>query len=136
MGYIKKEDGSYETEIQYEERMCGVVCLYAAIVQTTALPHSYGIQHGWKWLSRILNLPVRRITASLILTFIETAGYEMYKKYPTQMPKLMKLLLADAIPKMPEASVASITRLQLFLDDTVLKTGSIPEPFGKHLKRK
>ena len=136
MGYTKKEDGSYETEIQYEERMCGVLSLYSAIVQTTALPHSYGIQYGWKWLSRMFNLPVRRISASLILTFIEMAGYEMYKKYPTQMPKLMTLLIREIIPRMPEASVASITRLQLFLEETVIKTGSIPEPFGKHLKKK
>jgi hypothetical protein len=116
--------------------MCGVLCLYAAIVQTTALPHSFGIENGWKWLSRMLNLPVRRITAALVLTFIETAGYEMYKKYPNQMPKLMKLLSEESIPKMPKASVASITRLQLFLEDTVTRTGSIPEPFGKFLKRK
>lgn len=113
-----------------------MLCLYAAIVQTTALPHSYGIEYGWKWFSRILNLPVRRITAALILTFIETAGYEMYKKYPTQMPKLVKLLSEEVIPKMPAASVASVTRLQLFLEDTVTKSGTIPVPFGKYLKKK
>ena len=71
LGYVKKDDGKYESEIQYGERMCGILSVYAAIIQTTALPHSYGISHGWTWMARILNMPPRRITGLLIITFLE-----------------------------------------------------------------
>jgi hypothetical protein len=115
--------------------MCGIVALYAAIVQTTALPHSYGISNGWTWLSRILNTPPRRITPLLLHTFLEVAGYDLYKQYPNQMPKVMRVLIQDVLPRMPEAAVASVTRLQLFLEETVIKSGTIPMPSGKHLKK-
>jgi hypothetical protein len=135
LGYIKTDE-KYETEIQYQERMCGILALYAAILQTTALPHSYGIENGWRWLARILNMPPRRITPLLLLTFLEITGFMLYKTFPQQMPKLMQLLIKEYIPRMPEASIASTTRLKLFLEENVLKRGTLPEPPGRDLTKK
>jgi hypothetical protein len=71
----------------------------------------------------------------LILTFLEIAGYEMYKAYPRQMKKLIQLLHDQVLPKMPEGAKATVTRLKLFLEDTVGKQECIPMPTGKNLKR-
>lgn len=122
-----------ETEIQYGERMCGIVALYAAVVQTDAsnpyliiVPNSYGIQHGWSWMARILNMKPRKLTPLLILTFLEIAGNRLLQQYGEQGKKLVHLIIEKSIPMMPASSVASTTKLKLFLEDTVFKQGTIP----------
>ncbi|KAJ3260315.1 hypothetical protein HK103_000950 [Boothiomyces macroporosus] len=115
-----------ETEIQYGERMCGIVALYAAVVQTDAIPNSYGIQHGWSWMARILNMKPRKLTPLLILTFLEIAGNKLLQQYGEQGKKLVHLIIEKSIPMMPASSVASTTKLKLFLEDTVFKQGTIP----------
>ncbi|KAJ3004534.1 hypothetical protein HKX48_001173, partial [Thoreauomyces humboldtii] len=62
------------------------------------------------------------------------AGHELLKAYGKQTIKLLQLLRNEYIPMVPEAAIATSTRLQLFLDE-VFKTGRIPQPDGKILQR-
>ncbi|KAJ3005534.1 Nuclear pore complex nucleoporin component, partial [Thoreauomyces humboldtii] len=70
LGY-KKVNGAWETLVQNGERMAGIIALYAAIVQTTLVPHSHAISEAWAWMARVLNGKPRRIASQLILVFLE-----------------------------------------------------------------
>ncbi|KAH6574995.1 hypothetical protein BASA62_002165 [Batrachochytrium salamandrivorans] len=132
-GY-KEIDGKLESEIQYGERMCGILSLYAAIVQTSNIPNSYNIANGWVWMSRILNMKPRRITTLLLYTFLEIAGNALVTTYKRQAIKLVRYIVQVLIPMAPAAANASTTRLALFLDETVLKTGNMPPFEGSALE--
>ncbi|KAL2919514.1 hypothetical protein HK105_201161 [Polyrhizophydium stewartii] len=134
IGYKEKDEGVLETEIQYGERMCGILSLYAAIVQTKSVPNNYGISNGWTWIARILNMKPRRITPLLLHTFLEVAGHELLKTYPRQAPKLIRYMVQVAIPMMPASANASTTRLKLFLEETALAKGTIDPYESSHLE--
>lgn len=100
--------------------MCGILSLYAAIIQTDAIPNSYGMENGWKWMARLLNMKPRKITPLLIHTFLVVAGSGLMKKYGTQARKLIHVIVEGIIPIIPTAAIASTTKLKLFLEETVL----------------
>ena len=76
----------------------------------------------------------RKITPSLINTFLLIAGYALVQSYSTQALKLARVLYDDMIPLFPVASLPSTTKLQLFLEETVLATGKFPVPVGQKMK--
>ncbi|OAJ44472.1 hypothetical protein BDEG_27697 [Batrachochytrium dendrobatidis JEL423] len=133
-GY-KEVDGSMETEIQYGERMCGILSLYAAMIQTTTVKNNHGIENGWKWMARILNMKPRRITPLLIHTFLEISGHSLVKTYNRQVLKMVRYIVQILIPMIPVAANASTTRLSLMLNETILRNGSIPVFEGSQLER-
>ena len=77
-GYKQSSDGQIESEDMFLHRMRGIVRLYAAIV-TSPLPpmdqahsHPHGLEHGWKWLARVLNMePHPTLTAASLGDFLE-----------------------------------------------------------------
>lgn len=59
-------------------RIRGIVRLYAAIISSPQLPmehfqkHPHGLEHGWAWLSRVLNMkPHPTLTAAALGDFLE-----------------------------------------------------------------
>ncbi|KAJ3180459.1 Nuclear pore complex nucleoporin component [Geranomyces variabilis] len=134
LGYRKNNDG-WETAEQYGERMAGILSLYAAIMQTTLFAdNAHGIQYAWLWLARALNAKPRRVTALLILTMLEIVGFELLQHYRKQAEKMLVFIRDEFLPRNPKESVASGTRLKLFIDE-VFKTGRIPPPEGKKLAK-
>ncbi|KAI8899894.1 GLE1-like protein-domain-containing protein [Globomyces pollinis-pini] len=127
LGY-KMTNGTFETELQYNERMCGIVSLYAAIIQTKVpnIPNPFGIQHAWTWLARILNMKPRKLTPQLIYTFLEITGNALINEYRHQAKKMILVIKDQFIPTIPAAAISSTTRLQSFLEETVIKNGTIP----------
>eukprot|EP00842_Homolaphlyctis_polyrhiza_P006682 jgi/Hompol1/7014/HPOL_005158-RA len=130
IGYQERdaETKELESEEQYSERMCGILSLYAAIIQTSAVPNNYGIAHGWTWLACIMNLKPRKITPLLLITFLEIAGNALLTKYKGQAKKLIRHIIDIVIPTIStnKKAIASTTRLGLWLEETVLKNGQIP----------
>ncbi|KAI8927632.1 GLE1-like protein-domain-containing protein [Entophlyctis helioformis] len=118
-GYKIADGQLSETDVQYEERMCGILSLYAAIVQTDNIPNSYGIAHGWTWIARILNLKPRKITPLLIHTFLDVAGHALFTTYKSQAWKLAMYIANVSLPIMPPSANASTTRLKLYLEEQV-----------------
>ncbi|KAJ3299748.1 Nuclear pore complex nucleoporin component [Borealophlyctis nickersoniae] len=136
-GY-RKNDNGWETEEQFGERMAGIIAFYAAIVQTKAVPHSYGMQHGWTWLARILNLKPRRITPLLVFRFLEIAGHELLKDYGAQARKIIQFIMGEymgVIGQMAKPPTASANRLLLFLQDNLKAAGTIPPHEGRTLEK-
>ena len=48
----------------------------------------------------------------------------------------MATMMQEVMPRFSKETTATTTRLQLFLEETVIKSRTIPEPPGRHLKRK
>jgi len=140
LGYeVKGSD--VESEDKYLKKLSGIVRLYAACIQTeipSHLPnkvHPHGLDHGWCWFSRILNLEPRpNVTATVLFDFLEVAGNALLNRYGTQFQKLLILLCQETIPKIesitPSESQSSVVRLKLLLED-VIKNGELNPPEGQ-----
>ena len=111
--------------------MAGILSLYAAVTQID-FPgnHPHGIANGWSWIARMLNLKPKRITAQLVLSFLQVAGFRLLQVYNRQFRKLLAVIKEDVLPKLPQESLASATRLQLFLMDYEQAGGVIAKPKG------
>ncbi|RDD47336.1 Nucleoporin GLE1 [Trichoplax sp. H2] len=138
LGYHVK-DGNIEDEDQYLKRMSGIIRLYAAIIQSTppqgpTHAHPHGIEYGWRWLARIVNMPpVPNVTATLIFDFLQVAGNKLNLTYGKQFGKLITLICKEYYPKLeavtPKSKRGPLSRLLLFLQDC-LKNRHIPKAEG------
>lgn len=136
LGYMFSE-GIVENQVMFLKRMSGIVRLYAALIQTPPLldkPHPHGIRNAWIWLSRLLNLaPQSDITATILVDFLEVAGYLMQKTYGKQFQKLIQILAVEFLPKIKLVTSAGsggpLQRLESFLAE-YFKKGSISQPSG------
>ncbi|RKP21988.1 GLE1-domain-containing protein [Rozella allomycis CSF55] len=134
VGYVKK-DGAFESEESYQERMSGVIALYAAILQ-----HDFkgnrpiGIERAWAWLARMLNSKPRRISPVLLLSFLNIAGFQFFKHFPNQFPKIIAYIEKEYLPLIPKESVAAKTRLSLWIQEYREKK-KITKPEGFTLVR-
>jgi nucleoporin GLE1 len=111
--------------------MAGILSLYAAVTQIE-FPgtHPHGIGNAWSWLARILNLKPKRITAQLVLSFLQVAGYRLLQVYNRQFRKMLLLIKEEVLQRLPQESLASATRLQLFVMDYEQAGGVIAKPKG------
>lgn len=119
-GYKVNEDGVIEKEIIYIERMCGIVSYYAALSALNILP-------GWEWISRLLNMPPRNITASLLMSFLYVYGHCFLKTYEIQARKVLHFVYKDYIPLCLKRDMASGKRLELWLEKGFIKDGCIKD---------
>ncbi|KAL7750052.1 hypothetical protein RI367_004567 [Sorochytrium milnesiophthora] len=115
-----------ETAALYTERMNGSVALWCAIIQTRPLSgrsNPYGIEHGWQWLARLLNLRPRSTTPEFVRTFLQIAGPAFLQRFPQQGPKLVAFIDSTYIAMCPKEAVAAATRLRMDLE-TYAKQGN------------
>jgi hypothetical protein len=85
-------------------------------------------------MARLLNIKPRKVTPLFLLAFLEIAGHSLVSKYGEQGAKLIHYIIEIIIPAIPKTAIASTTKLQLFLDETIIKTGSFPIPSGRNLE--
>jgi hypothetical protein len=81
-------------------------------------------------MSRILNMPPRPITPSLITVFLEVCGDKYLRMYGAQARKVIQLLMNDFIPLIPQQGISGTSRLKTLLED-YLRTGQLPPPNGR-----
>jgi hypothetical protein len=83
--------------------------------------HPFGIDKGWTWLARFVNLPPHPATATCLLTFLEIAGHALLSAYPRQTKKILHLIEETIMPQLDKHStpprVASYKRLELFFEE-------------------
>ncbi|GJQ08510.1 hypothetical protein GpartN1_g301.t1 [Galdieria partita] len=125
-----------ETLERFYERMSGYLALYAAVIQTE-IPllanNLFGIDAGWTWLARVVNMKPRRFTAFALISFLEIAGYALYKHYGKQFEKILRLIQEHILPNLPSNSPAGPTaRLRSFIED-FYHCRTIKEPQGRQL---
>ena len=121
------------------KRMTGLVRLYAAVISSIppsgqSNQHPYGLNNGWTWLSRMLNLePRANYTAVALNEFLAVAGHALMRKYKKQFGKLLNTLVLDYVPKIEKvtdkAQSGPVVRLKVFLE-ACIKDQKIPVPDG------
>lgn len=136
-GYTYIDDDTVEPQDIYLKRMSGLIRTYAAIIQSPLPPgvtkHPHGIAHGWKWLTRMLNLdPWPEITATVLYDFLDVAGHALMATYKKQFEKLLYAISHDYFPKIEEVSKDNggpVQRLAMFLKECI-KLKKVRKPEG------
>lgn len=104
IGYEEK-DGKIESTDSYVERLSSYMKLYGALVQTevNGFQNLHGLREGWAWLARFLNtLPANLYTAVALHSFLEMAGFALYRRYKTQFEKLLNIIARDFLNSLKE----------------------------------
>ena len=138
LGY-RCSDGEVEQQDKFLKRMTGLVRLYAAVISSTppsgqSRNHAHGLDKGWTWLARLMNLDPRPdYTATALYEFLAVAGHALMKEYRKQFGKLLTSLVTEYVPKIEKVTAKTqmgpVVRLRVFLDDC-LKNQRIPPPDG------
>ncbi|CAI9093056.1 OLC1v1028462C1 [Oldenlandia corymbosa var. corymbosa] len=118
IGFEQEEDGKIESVDSFIGRMTSCMKLYGAIVQTEVrrFQNLHGIEEGWAWLARFLNaLPPNSYTAVALYSFIEMAGYALYKRFRNQFMKVLQIIERDYLDVLPE-DLKSTTAMHNFRD--------------------
>lgn len=132
LGYNEEEEGKFQTEEAYFESMEGIVSLFAAYLQIPIEGHPHGLNEAWAWLARVCNQPPRSATATVLLAFLQIAGFELHKRYGRQMHKMLEFIAKIYLPLLNSKTaprVAAKTRLALYLDK-YFSNGRLDEPEG------
>ncbi|KAI9273636.1 GLE1-like protein-domain-containing protein [Sporodiniella umbellata] len=123
--YADKDTKVLQNFLQHAEEQKCYIMFYGALCQTEpdhGQPENpYPMKHAWIWLARISNMPPREITPFLVLGMLEVSAKRLMEVYPTQTPKLLKLIETTILPKYPKRegndNLACIVRLEMFLSD-------------------
>jgi nucleoporin GLE1 len=134
VGYEKGGDGKLEDPLSYYNRMSGIMMLYSAFIQSDIPNHPHGIEHGWTWIAHLLNMPPHSISPTILLAFLQIAGYALHLKYPKHFGKLMNYIESDWLPKVPPKSIApsAPTNLKMYINN-FRKNGKPAIPDGRDL---
>ena len=116
LGYQRKADGkSWESKMDYYNRMAGIVTLYATLLQQSSVGHfappsdqmtvrqvanPLGVGAAWRWLARLCNQRPQRVTATILLAFLKPSAHALGAAYPRQFGKLLRLLSTGLCAKL------------------------------------
>ena len=131
--------GTVEPQDKFLKRMTGLVRLFAAIISSLPPPginnNPFGLELGWAFLARILNLrPRQDYTATALYEFLDVAGHALQRQYGKQFWKLLHVLIRDYLPKINEvtdpAQSGPVVRLKGFLEGCIKnRTLKIPDGY-------
>ncbi|GAO46558.1 hypothetical protein G7K_0788-t1 [Saitoella complicata NRRL Y-17804] len=133
-GIKRFEDGKWEDESPYTERMCGIFATYIATTQTELWnnqPNLLPFSASWKWMARLLNKPPQSSASPAIYSmFMDIAGEKFVRVYGKQGDKMIRLAVGGWVeagkgiegPAMRSSSV----RLQI-MGEEYIKTGKLKE---------
>lgn len=119
LGYKPENSSQEETKIQYNNRMAGIVALFAAIKQTDLndvvpslkgttdpkrfqrIPSELRLDSSWNWISTMLKPPMIGLTPSprVITSFLEVSAGRLFEVYGIQFIKLLKSILHHGIER-------------------------------------
>ena len=134
LGYLKGENGE-----GYMERMCGFICLLAAVFQTdfaitpgafgTEVANPFSLDDAWRWLARIVNAKQRKITPALTFAFLEVAAYSMAQRYRKQFAKLLAMVQRAVVHGAVKGTPPGPrSRLESFIDEYIAAGCRIVNP--------
>ena len=92
-----------------------------------------GLRAAWRWLARLLNLPVRRITVVLLGPFLDTLGAPLHAAFGRQFVKLLDHVSNVFVPKVRATDIqdeerGALSRLETVVDGlrATLRAGRTP----------
>ncbi len=133
-------DGVLENTDTFLNRVQSSLKLYLSFLSISMqaypanLVHPYGISEAWTWLAAMVNSEPGFYTATALSAFLEVAGAPLYRAYPQQVAKVLRLVAVAVMPKLRaikadflgEAGKTHINRLEDQLR-IFLQTGQIEE---------
>ncbi|EDO16438.1 hypothetical protein Kpol_1066p2 [Vanderwaltozyma polyspora DSM 70294] len=131
MGWKRSgEDNKWEEDTTYDERMGGMMTLYAVITRLpipteyvsdmNTVVHPLGISESWRVLARICNLDSQLITNThfiCVASWWEAAAKEFVEKYSNQGRKLLKLVGVDLVQSVQEKKYIGSARLSILVEE-------------------
>ena len=141
LGYKVSADGNVEQQDKFLRRVSGFTRLYAALIISSPPPlsggsggmaHPHGIEHGWSWLGRMVNIEPRPdITATVLHEFISVAGHSLSRTYRRQFVKLLQTVSSEYLPRIvavtPSGASGPVTRLESLLKTCISGATSPPK---------
>lgn len=139
-----EKNDAVEPFTKYSHRMMIAMGLYAAICQTSPWhqePQAPGLALTdlWQWMQHVLlKIPPQLMTATLVTSALEVAGFELQRSYPQDMPQLMAHVQNQILPKLSKdaktGAAAAAARLVALLKEYYSRGGNFVEPEGRVLK--
>ncbi|XP_021905609.1 protein GLE1 isoform X3 [Carica papaya] len=136
IGY-RENDGQIESTNDYLKRLESYMKLYGALVQAevNGIRNLHGLEAGWAWLARFLNTaPANMYTAVALNTFLQMAGFGLFRKYKSQFNKILEIISGNflsALKAREEPGLKPvIAEIQAYLEDKKF----IIEPEGRSLQ--
>lgn len=127
MGWKRKSDDKWEDDVSYDERMGGIMTLYAVI---TRLPlprelintktHPLPISHSWRFLARTANTPINLLTNTHFIvlgSWWDAAAVELLQAYGNQSEKLLRLVGDDLTASVADCKYVGAARLRILLEE-------------------
>ncbi|KAI3951345.1 hypothetical protein MKW92_031043 [Papaver armeniacum] len=133
---FREEDGNAADE-SYLEGVASYMKLYGALVQTevSGVRNLHGLKEGWAWVARLLNsLEPNIYTAVALNSFLEMAGFALFRTYKTQFQKMLNFIsrhFVGALESKQDPNLKPvIVQLQTYIDTNQF----LKEPEGWLLK--
>lgn len=125
-GYNVNKDGTIESEDSFLNRMRSIIKIYAAVIQSNVPNnHPHDINHGWKWIARVLNMEPRPgITPAILEAFLSITAHKFYRIYRFQFIKLVDLIASEYMNKIEKVSQKEVkkqssVKLSLFINKII-----------------
>ncbi|KAI3467618.1 hypothetical protein Pfo_024280 [Paulownia fortunei] len=140
IGY-KEENGKLESIDDYVERLSCYMKLYGALVQAEVggFQNLHGLKEGWAWLARFLNaLPANLYSAVALHSFLEMAGFALYRRYKNQFEKLLGIISRDFLNALKEGGSESwstkLSKVKMSIRNYIESNQFKKEPEGLQLR--
>lgn len=127
MGWKRKADDKWEEETFYDERMGGMVTLFAVITKVslpmeliTTHSHPLPISNSWHMVARVANTPGNLLTNShfVVMGFWwDAAASEFIQAYGNQGTKLLQLVGDDLTAAVADRKYVGAARLRILLEE-------------------
>ncbi|SCU86989.1 LAME_0D08350g1_1 [Lachancea meyersii CBS 8951] len=139
MGWRRSRDDAWEDETSYDERMGGIVTLFATI---TRLPlpaeliqthkHPLPISHSWQLVARVANTAPELLSNThfvVLGSWWDAAAAQLLQAFAGQAHKLLVLIATDLTGSVAERRYVGAARLRILFEEyeTVGKPGSFPD---------
>ncbi|RZC72320.1 hypothetical protein C5167_035488 [Papaver somniferum] len=136
-GFREEDWNAAESLESYLEGVASYIKLYGALVQTEVrgVKTLHGLKEGWAWVARLLNsLEPDIYTAVALYSFLEMAGFALFRAYKTQFQKMLNFIsgrFVDALESKQDPDLKPvIVQLETYIDTNQF----LKEPEGRHLK--
>ncbi|KAM9922868.1 hypothetical protein OXX80_011730 [Metschnikowia pulcherrima] len=121
MGW-RRSDGKWESEVKYEERIGGILSVWAVITwaNTTDELALFDMKAEWRFLARLLNTNMDLIADVhfvAVCSWWEAAARNFCQVYGKQGQKLISLVIHEWVPYGKEKGYPAATRLQILGED-------------------
>ncbi|AET39899.1 nucleoporin GLE1 Ecym_5119 [Eremothecium cymbalariae DBVPG len=127
MGWKRSVDGKWEDDISYNERLGGIMTLYAVISRLPLAPefisnteHPLPLSCSWKILARFANKPIIYLTNTefiLLGYWWDAAAAQFLQRYGNQGSKLLNLVASDLTAEVAAHKYVGAARLRILLED-------------------